>query len=449
MLSNKLRKLSILIIGLLIISVACTPPTPPPPPTPLPSPTPIPVEVDPTTIQPTTASQFSATTAPQPTAALTAESSSVTITVWESLPEPQVQRLAQETEAFHTEFPQYIVTLQHYDSPEKFMAPLLAEQISFDVVLASPVLLGSLWTSEQIAPMSDFFPPSFIDGFASVTLPGASREGILWGLPDTAGFHLLLFYNRVLVDGPPTNTTELLDLAESLTTGSQWGLGVNSYDPLWVTPWLVPYGGWLTDESGQPTLDSTSVEAAITLYLSWQGRLTGIAPVETYDEMRNKFLAGDIAMMIDGEWAIGELSSTDKVDWGIALLPGVGQTQDSQPAAPLVLGRYWAVSRTATGNRALGAAAFLEFITRSERQLAWTNQFGLLPTQRKALNDPTIVNDPILRVSSTQMQAGRAIPLGVNANFLLDAMREPLRQVIDGELTPKEAAEMMQANAER
>jgi hypothetical protein len=47
------------------------------------------------------------------------------------------------------------------------------------------------------------------------------------------------------------------------------------------------------------------------------------------------------------------------------------------------------------------------------------------------------------------MQAGRTVPLGVNANTILDAMREPLRGVINGELTPQEAAEMMQANMEQ
>lgn len=448
MLNYKPQTLLMPIIGVLITFVACTPPTPPPPPPPLPSPTLIPVEASPTA-QPVSTSPSPSPFVPQPTLISTDEPSRTTVVVWESLPEPQAQKLAQDIEAFQAEFPQYLIRLQHYDGPESFMASLLADQISFDVVLVSPVLLSSLWTTEQVAPMSDFFSSGFIDGFVSVTLLGASREGIVWGLPDTAGFHLLLFYNRDLVDTPPTNTGELFDLAESLTKGSQWGLGVNSYDPLWVTPWLVPYGGWLTDEAGQPTLDTVSMEAAITLYLSWQGHLTGIAPVETYDEMRNKFVNGDIAMIIDGEWAIGELSSIDEIGWGVALLPGVGQAQESQPAAPLVLGRYWAVSRTVTGNRALASAAFLEFITRPERQLAWTSQFGLLPTRREALDAPMIVNDPVLRVSTTQMRAGRAIPLGVNANVLLDAMREPLRQVIDGELTPKQAAEMMQTNAER
>jgi ABC-type glycerol-3-phosphate transport system substrate-binding protein len=85
-------------------------------------------------------------------------------------------------------------------------------------------------------------------------------------------------------------------------------------------------------------------------------------------------------------------------------------------------------------------------MTRPERQLAWTAQFGLLPTRRQALNDPLITSDSGLRISAEQMQAGRVISLGTNANAILNAMSEPLRRAIDGELTPPEAAEMMQRN---
>ncbi len=451
---QKITQYSLLITVYCLLITACTPPTPPPSPTPWLSTTPMPVEVSPTapaqaTPQAEATSQATSTPVPRTTPVPATLPAPTTITVWASLPEAQAQLLAQDIEVFQAEFPHYLVALKHYDSPDNFMTPLMAGQIDFDVVLAAPVLLSSLWATEQIAPMSDFFPSGFTGNFATTPLLGAGQEGDIWGLPDIAGFHLLLFYNRDLVDAPPSNTTELFEMAEDLSQGSQWGLGVNSYDPLWLVPWLAPYGGRLTDDAGNPTLNTLSMDAAITLYLSWQGRLAGIAPVETYDEVRTKFFNGNIAMMIDGEWAIGELAATGKINWGVAPLPGVGYAEESQPASPLVLARYWAISQTAADDRALASAAFLEFITRPERQLAWMSQFGLLPTRREALDDPAIVNDAFLRVSAAQMQAGRAVPLGVNANLLLDAMREPLEGVIDGELTPKEAAEMMQANAQK
>jgi len=436
-------------LGLLLAITACTPPTPPPSPTPWPGSTPTPTPQTTFTPAPEATLPPLPTPTPSPTAIPAGLPAATPINVWVNLPPAQLALLEEDVAAFQSEFSQYTVELQQYSTPQEFMTPLMANQLAFDVVLASPVLLGNLWAAGQIAPMEDFFSPGFINNFAAVTLAGASQEEAIWGLPDTAGFHLLLFYNKDLVDTPPASTSQLLELAQTLSQGSQWGLGVNRYDPLWLTPWLVPNGSWLTDQSGRPTLNTPAMESALTLYLSWQGRLAGVPPAETYNELRAKFLDGDLAMMIDGEWAIGELANTDEIDWGVALLPQVDQAQESQPAVPLVLARYWAISPAATQTNALASTEFLTFITRPERQLIWTARLGLLPTRREALDDPAIINNPTLRVSAAQMQAGQAVPLGTNTNALLDAMRDPLRQVIDGSLTPQEAAAQMQANAER
>jgi ABC-type glycerol-3-phosphate transport system substrate-binding protein len=438
-----LKQNLILLGGLLLTIIACVPPTPPPSPTPWPTATATPAPVE-------AAATPRPTVTPTRTPAATPTPLITNILVWENLPAAQAQALAEDIKAFQKEFAYFTVTLRHYDNPENFMTPLMAGETQFDVVLASPVLLGSLWSADQLAPMSDFFAPTFLDGFASVTLLGASRDNQLWGLSDTAGFHLLLFYNRDLVDPPPADTEELLELAEDLAQGEPiQTLGINSYDPLWLVPWLSPYGGWLTNATGRPTLDTTAMQKALALYLKWQDRSKGIAPLATYDEVRAQFLAGNLAMLIDGEWAIGELARAADINWGVAPLPNVIEEGESQAAAPLVLARYWAVSRSASGDRALAAATFLEFVTRLERQLDRAIRFGLLPTRREALDDPLIMNDSALRLSSEQMLAGRTVPLGTNADALLNAMREPLRQALEGKLTPEQAAEMMQDNADR
>ncbi len=437
----KLKQELLLLVALLFILAACVPPTPPPSPTPWPTAT---ATATPASAAATTTPRASATATRTPVPTPTPPV--MDIVVWESLPEAQAKALAEDVQAFQKEFPYYTITLRHYDSPEKFMTPLMAGETRFDVVLASPVLLGSLWQAEQLAPMSDFFSSTFLDSFASVTLQGASRDNQIWGLSDTAGFHLLLFYNRDLVDSPPTDTKALAELAKKLKVRV---LGVNSYDPLWLAPWLSAYGGWLTTATGRPSLDTPAMQQALTLYLGWQSGSNSLAPLATYDEVRTQFLAGNLALVIDGEWAIGELARAANISWGVAPLPGVAEEGENQPVAPLVLVRYWAVSRQATGNKAQAAATFLEFVTRPERQLERTVRFGLLPTRREALDDPLIVNDSALRLSSEQMLAGRTVPLGVNADALLNAMREPLRQALEGKLTPQQAAEMMQANAER
>jgi ABC-type glycerol-3-phosphate transport system substrate-binding protein len=416
----------------LILSLvgACAPITPPPPPTHTPPPSPSP--------EPTPTLPPLPTPTPTPARAH--------LVLWEDLLPAQASALAADVTAFEGTQPNYTLEVQHYDDAQTLIEAITGETVEFDLVLGDASLASALQAQAALEPLDEQLPREFLESFASPAMTGATQDGHLWGLPDTAGLHLLLFYNRDLIGVPPANTEELYTVAESFTHEGNWGLAMNSYDPLWVVPWLWAYGGWLTDGDGNPTLNTPPMVNALTLYLSWQGRLTGVAPVVSYVEARDLFASGQAAMLIDGEWAIGELNQAKEVNWGVAPLPFVGET--AQPAAPLIAGRYWLMRSGLPATQRDAAMDFLTFITAPERQLAWTAQFGLLPTRLEALDDPAILSDPFLRVSAQQMQAGRGLLLGIDANRLLDAMREPLRAVLEGDMVPEEAARAMQAALE-
>jgi arabinogalactan oligomer/maltooligosaccharide transport system substrate-binding protein len=380
------------------------------------------------------------TTPPLPTD--TPTPAPVRLVLWENLPPAQAEALAADVAAFEAARPNVTVDVQHYDDEGALIQAISGKTVEFHLALGDASLAGALQAGDALAPLDEGLSREFLESFASPALTGATRDGHLWGLPDTAGLHLLLFYNRDLIAVPPENTEELRAVAESFTDEGRWGLALNSYDPLWVVPWLSAYGGWLTDGDGVPTLDTPSMVDALTLYLSWQGRLTGVAPVTTYVEARELFGADQAAMLIDGEWAIGELSQSEEMNWGVTPLPVVGET--GQPAAPLVAGRYWLMSEGLSEAERDAAYEFLTFVGAPERQLEWTARFGTLPTRLEALGDSAIQGDPALSVSAQQMQAGRGLLLGVDANQLFDAMREPLRAVLEGDMVPQEAAGEMQ-----
>ncbi len=406
--------------------------------------------VTPTPPPPTEAPTSISTPRPAPTMpplpTVTATPAPVRLVLWENLPPAQANALAADVDAFEEDHPNISLDVQHYDDTQALIEAIVSERVDFQLSLGDASLASGLQDSGTLDALDEGFPQEFLASFASSALTGATRDGLVWGLPDTAGLHLLLFYNRDLVALPPTNSKELYAVAETFTDDGRWGLAMNSYDPLWVVPWLWAYGGWLTDSDGNPSLNTPPMINALTLYLSWHGRLTGVAPVATYVEARELFEAGQVAMLIDGAWAIGELSQIEAVNWAVAPLPVVGETQ--QPAAPLVLGRYWLMRSGLPGTERDAALDFLTFITTPERQLEWTDQFGVLPTRLEALKDPAILNDPLLSVSAQQMQAGQGLSLGVDANRILDAMREPLRAVLEGDMVPEEAARAMQQASE-
>ncbi len=418
------------LMAALLLTAACALITPTPPP--------------PTDVPPNPTSPPTPTVPPLPTT--TPTPAPAHLVLWENLPPAQASALVADVEAFEAAHPHTTIEVQHYDDVQTLIEAIVGGTADFHLILGDASLAAALQAQEYLEPLDELFSREILSDFASPALTGATRDGHLWGLPDTAGLHLLLFYNRDLIAVPPANTEELYALAESFTGEGRWGLAINSYDPLWVVPWLWSYGGWLTDSDGNPTLDIPPMVKALTLYLGWQGRLTGVAPVTSYVEARELFRSGEAAMLIDGEWAIGELSQAGRMNWGVAPLPVAGDTK--QPAAPLVAGRYWLMRNGLPKTEREAAVDFLTFITAPERQLEWTDQFGVLPTRLEALGDPAIQNDPALRISAQQMQAGRGLILGVDANRIFDAMREPLRAVLEGDMVPEEAAGAMQEAVE-
>jgi len=354
--------------------------------------------------------------------------------------------LRQEATDFQREHPATTFTIHHYEENETLIDALGTEEPEGSLlILGNARLLRTLHQKNLLHPLDELLTKSEMADLAPLARISATQDGRLWGLADTLGFHLLLYYNRDMIAVPPTNTEELSSVARSFTTPRErWGLAVNSYDPLWVVPWLSTCGDWLIDARGKPTLDTPAMVAALSLYRDWHTKRDGIAPLAAYHEARQLFAEGQAAMLIDGEWVLGELRAAARVNWDVSVLPARDKSECH--ATPLVMGRYWMVRRAVRPEVQRVTVDFLQHVFTPERQLSWAMRFGVLPTHRRALQDSRILNDPWLRISAQQMQAGRALPLGVDADRLLDAMRAPLRAMLDEDITPEETARSMQKN---
>lgn len=369
------------------------------------------------------------------------------LVVWENLPPAQQAQFATETIVFQRENPTVQLVIRHYDDPAALVDGILHGRVAFNVVLGAANTIAPLQNAGLLQPMDAIFPENFADEFAAVTLTGASRQGKIWALPDTAGFHLLLFYNADVLGAPPKTLSELTTVADSLADEGQTGLVMNIADPLWVLPWVSAYGGWVVDDTGHITLDTPAMVAALKthaqLAATAKNRHEDLPPA--YTDARQNFLAGDAALLIDGDWMIDQLPETGSLRWAVAPLP---RTDDGGKVASLVLGRYWAVAAHADVRQTTVAAQFLQFVTDPARQLKWMQQFGVLPTRRDALTAPEVLTDAVWRVNAAQMQAGRGVPLGVDANRILDAMRQPLANFLAGEISAEAAAAAMQSAVE-
>ncbi|MDQ5851557.1 MAG: extracellular solute-binding protein, partial [Chloroflexota bacterium] len=89
-----------------------------------------------------------------------------------------------------------------------FETTVLAGQ-GYDLVWTVGDDVGPLVAADLLRPVADFFKAA---DYVPAAVTAASLNGSQWGVPLSASNHLLLFYNKKLILGPPRTTDELLSL---------------------------------------------------------------------------------------------------------------------------------------------------------------------------------------------------------------------------------------------
>jgi multiple sugar transport system substrate-binding protein len=132
-------------------------------------------------------------------------------------------------------------------------------------------------------------------------------------------FGYLLYYNEALLKvahvSAPTNWNEYLDAARKMTAaggGNSFGIGLHTTagPGQYLTELLVyvlDAGGYWTDKSGKPTIDTPAVIEGLRRWKQLQTeRLTPMGLKA--DDIRQLFVEGRIGLRLDGPWMWGLLA---------------------------------------------------------------------------------------------------------------------------------------------
>ena len=386
------------------------------------------------------------TTTPTPAPTSTPAPEPLGIILWHGLPDREATQLEQEIDRFQENHPGVrIVPRQYGDEPA--LEQLAAESDSqFDIVLGNARAIGFLRDNRQIQPVDPLFDDSFFQGLARPGVEGVTAGDHIWGVPHTLGMQLLLFYNTELVTEPPADTNSLMEIAAKLTNAERSGLGMNGLDPLWLIPWLSAYGGWPVDSQGALTLNTEAMIDALGFMRDLARQPEVVRIVDDYNAGLDAFKQGQIAMWIDGEWSLAALGEDHELKLGAALLPILADS-GLEPAC-LIAGKYFAVGAHLEGEQLEAVQLFIEHMAGAESAARWTETFHSMPSSLVVLEGDVIQQDPFLRLSATQMLAGRGAGLIDGMQTAMELMRGPLEDVLSNRISPREAARGMQARAD-
>jgi len=302
---------------------------------------------------------------------------------------------------------------------------------------------GPFTAADIIEPVDALFDLKL---YVEAALAAVQLGGKTWGVPISNGNHLMLLFNKSLIKAAPKTTDELLSVGKGLTGGGKYALVWNQTEPFWLVPWLGGFKGQVFAADGvTPTLN-TAAMAATLKFLGEMKNTAKIVPAESdYNGADSMFKEGKAAMIINGDWSLGEYKKVLGANLGIARIPKVSAT--GEWPKPYTSGTFFMIPKDLSGDKLAADRQFINYVTSRIKQVDMIKTLTRLPALKAALNDSSITEDAILKGSADQMVVGTPMPTVLEMRCNWDAMKPELIAVLAGQKTPEDAAKAMQAAA--
>lgn len=374
----------------------------------------------------------------------------VELTLWDQEESENTKVMDEWIAEFTAQNPEIRVVRQTYPNEDlrtKFTTAATAGQAA-EMVWGPNDVAGVFSTADLIQSVESFVN---LGAFTPRALEAVSLRGQVMGVPVTYGNHLMLFYNKNLVEKAPATTQELIAVARSHTEpkSNKFGLVFFQNEPFWLMPFVGAFQGWpvrLDTEGGaRLELNSEAMKNALT-YLKRLKDVERIIPKECdYDCAKGLFLEGKAAFTINGDWSVKEFKVKLGDKLGIAPLPVLSET--NEPMTPMVSGRYVFINRDVKAQKKVAVKKFLSFLTSREIQIEVAQRLRRIPSTSEALSDPQVIANSEVQQLNAAAAYGRPMPAQTEMRAAWDAMRPVQQKIMSGDLSPQDGVEIMQQSA--
>lgn len=335
-----------------------------------------------------------------------------TITYWQYDYGTRVDAMNQLIEMFEAENPDIKVVQETfpYDGyPAQVAASIPAGQ-GPDVAQLFYGWLPTWARAGYVVPLpEEHFDAEELDQNFAPLVQAAKYQGTWYGLP-TAVRSLALFYNADKLaaagyDAPPATWEEFIEIAKATTVRSGnrfeevgYGFAPTGQDHHVVREVLIrQFGGQpYSDDNLTVTYDDEAGTQALAFYTDFVTEHEFAVPefVPGNNGYRDGFrVLENIAMIIDGSFAIGDVQRLAEFEWGVTELPVFENGVQSNFGSFFMNGLT--PNATKDPAKAEAAARFLKFVTSDDAMKLWLDVVGELPASRTLIADPELAADPV------------------------------------------------------
>lgn len=353
------------------------------------------------------------------------------------------KKIAEGFEKKHPKVDVKYVSVPFGDAQNKFKNAAQAGSGAPDVIRSEVA-----WTPEfadlgYLAPLDGTAALKDQDDFLKQAVASTKYDGKTYAVPqviDSMG----VFYNKKLFKDagvePPANIDELKTVSKKIKdkTGKT-GLYLRGDDSYYFLSFLYGEGGDLVDASSQTvTVDNAAGAKAFGVVKDLVD--SGAAKTDATDgweNMMQSFKNGDVAMMINGPWAVADTLTgkefSDKANLGISTVPA-GTAGQGAPQGGHNLAVY-------AGSKNLEASyAFVDYMTSVEAQAQTAGELNLLPTRTSAYAKQQAVDSEIVQFFKPVVETAVERPWIPETGSLFAPLNTEYTNVLTGQTTPEKAA---------
>jgi arabinogalactan oligomer/maltooligosaccharide transport system substrate-binding protein len=340
--------------------------------------------------------------------ALTGRAAAAEIVVWHAYRGEEKVALEKVAAAYNAKTPASKVTLLAvpFDAFADKITAAVPRGKGPDVFIAAHNNLGG-WVEagNTIEPLDFFLDDATKKRFIPSTMEAMTYRGSVYGLPLNYKA-ITLIYNKKLVQAPPRNSTELVEMAKKLTdkNAGRFGLAYWYSNFYYHAALMNAFGGRVFDAGTKPVLDNAENVKSFQQLMTWVKK-DQILPAEPSTALVTAlFNQGKAAMVFNGPWFLGEIAPG--VEYGVAKLP----TLVEAGGAPM---RPWitveGVSVAAPSKSKEAAYDFVRYLTDVDASKVMALEGRQCPANVNAQKDPAVAKDPILAGFRDQVEV--AIPM--------------------------------------
>jgi multiple sugar transport system substrate-binding protein len=341
---------------------------------------------------------------------------------WTSHTPPDSDALTKIVDAFNTANPDICVKTTIVPGSETDITKLLTSirgGVAPDVYMADRFTVPQRAAEGVLAELPE--AASLKDQYVEMAWDETQFQGKTYALPFDFGARAL-YYNKDLIKaagedpaqldiskGPLTIDT-VVKIADKITTmdssgnydvmgwvpgGPGPGGNPGALDQGWHYTWGFIYGGSFADLAAcKVTPTDAGVVAGFQFLYDWAkahdpekvSRWVSTNVPPEAGAQQNPFVTGKLAMVITGDWRIGEMAKyAPNTDYGITYIP-VPKAGDES----VTWDGGWSMALIPGSKVSDQAVKFIEYITGPEGQKVYTQETGHLPTLKLLLEDASI-----------------------------------------------------------